>query len=237
MMTTVLIISVLSLLFLLLAALRLRRPQPQPEDTIIPFPRPRPRALFSEPDESSARRLQAELEIAAQQSQRTALRARAAQGDLSALHEAHLSGDAELYRETLNALVTVAAGATDAAERLHHLAADIAQSRELRASTALAAEMIALWQRSPGKSALGEMLHIAALADDAATYKLAVEAAVEKWKDGSLADVSATYLTALLESEFWVIGAEARKAGASFTLKKALSNVRRELAAADGQKR
>ncbi|HWQ31237.1 MAG TPA: hypothetical protein VNQ79_00015 [Blastocatellia bacterium] len=237
MMTTVLTISVLSLIFLLLAAIRLHRPQPHSEDTVIPFPRPRPRALFSEPDEASARRLQLELEAEAQQSQRSALRLRAAQGDLSALHEAHLSGDGTLYRETLNALVTVVAGSSDAAERLHRLASYIAQSKELRASKELAAEMIALWQLSPGKAHLGEMLHIAALADDAATYKLAVELAVEKWKDGSLADVSATYLTALLESEFWVIGAEARKAGASFTLKKALSNVRRELAAAQGQKR
>lgn len=236
-MITILIISVLSFVFLLFTALWLHRQQPQPEETVMRFPPARPRALFSEADETSARRLHLELEAEAQRSERSELLLRAAQGDLAALDEAHLSRDAALYRETLSALLSVAAGSSDSAGRLRQLASLIAQSRELRASAELAAELIALWKQSPDKQHLGEVLHLAALADDAATYQLAVETVVEKWKDGRVADVSATYLIALCESESWVISAEARKAGAGVTLRNALSNVRRQLAATNDQKR
>ncbi|HZS06995.1 MAG TPA: hypothetical protein VFD58_19320 [Blastocatellia bacterium] len=230
-MTTVLIISVLSFFLLAATAVFFSLQQRKPEETFHHTFPPRGRRLFGEPDEASARRIRTELEAAQRQSQHEALLARATQGDLSALDDAHAGSDSALYREVLNTLTGSATGSSDSADRLRALAAHIAGSNSMRASIELATGMIELWKQSPDKQRLGGMLHIAALADDAATYQLAVEAALERWRNNNLPDVSAAYLLALIESESWVIASEARQAEASFVLKQTLSNVRRELAA------
>ncbi len=233
-MITILTISALSLFFLVLAAIYLRQRHPHIEENLSSFPRSHVRSLFSETAEATAHRLQAEAE-ARKLAQREALLARATQGDLAVLREATADPDAAFYQDTLNALVRVATGSPDATERLQAVVAQITQHKELRASADLAREMIARWQHAPDRKTLGAMLHIAALADDVAVYQQAVEVALRQWRGGSLTDVSASYLRALIESESWVIASAARKSGAGFPLQQTLSNVRQELAAANSR--
>ncbi len=234
-MITILTISVLSLFFLVLAAIYLRQRQPHIEENLSSFPPSQVRSLFSETAEAAARRLRAEAE-AQKQAQREALLARAAQGDSSVLREATADGEAAFYDEALKALVRAATGSPGSTEKLQRLATQITRHKELRANVELAHEMIARWQQSSDRKSLGEMLHIAALADDVAVYQQAVEAALVQWRDGSLTDVSASYLRALIESESWVMASAARTSGAGFPLQQTLSNVRQELAAANSQK-
>ncbi len=89
--------------------------------------------------------------------------------------------------------------------------------------------MIKSWKSSPERSSTATTLHLTALADDAALYQTAVEAALHFWRQGLLPDVSAAELRALFDGEFWVLSAKARSSGAGFILKRSLANARREL--------
>lgn len=230
-MVNLLIISVLPLAFLLFAAFQLLRQRHSPETTrrII---YDAPRSLFGEADQTAARGSVQERTMP--QAQTEALLARAAQLDLSVLREAQTAQD--LYREVLNALTTAATHSAESAEKLREIAALIVRDDRLRASERLAAEIIALWKRQPEKPLLAQMLRIAALADDVATYQRAAETAISEFNKGRLPNVSANYLRMLIETEAQVIAAEMRTAGAGFALKKVLSSVRRELTTANHQK-
>ena len=95
--------------------------------------------------------------------------------------------------------------------------------------------VLARWQKAPERYAIGELLHIAALSDDAAVYQKAVEATLQAWHAGRLAWASPHNLHALIESEYWILAPEARQAGAGFVLKRMLVTARRELATAAQQ--
>jgi hypothetical protein len=73
------------------------------------------------------------------------------------------------------------------------------------------------------------MLHVAALSDDAETYKTAVEVALKAWRDKRLTDVSPHELQALFSGEFWVLSSRTRSSGAGFVLKRTLASARNEL--------
>ncbi len=226
-MNAVLIISVLLLAFTAFALYRWPR-QPSNEDTTNYFAPPRSGGLFSHQAAVSANtRLTAPDNRLAEQ--RAALLARAAEGDQAALAEAHASGDAAFYREVLD---TLTAQAAENDQNLQALASHITRSGELRASAKLALALIEAWQRSPDKGALGEVMHLAALADDAAIYQQAVETVLQVWRDGRLPQVQVGELYALIENQYWMLGSEAKRSGANFVLKRMLVNVRRELAAA-----
>ncbi len=228
-MNAVLIISVLLFAFTAFALYRWQR-QSSNEDTTNYFAPPRSGGLFSD---QAAVGADASLTGAATDhqaaEQRAALLARAAEGDQAALAEAHAIGDAAFYREVLDALTEQAA---ENDENLRKLTSHIAQNAELRASAKLAMALIEAWQRSPDKRVLAEMMHIAALADDAAIYQQAVETALRVWRDGRLPQVQTGELYALIENQYWMLGSEAKRSGASFVLKRMLVSVRRELAAA-----
>lgn len=228
-MNAVLIISVLLFAFTAFALYRWPR-QPSNEDTTNYFTPPHSGGLFSHQAAVSANASLATAETDHRVAeQRAALLARAAEGDQAALAEAHATGDAAFYREVLDMLT---AQATESDENLQALASHITRSGELRASAKLATALIEAWQRSPDKGALGEVMHMAALADDAAIYQQAVETVLQVWRDGRLPQVQAEKLYALIENQYWMLTSEARRSGANFVLKRMLVSVRRELAAA-----
>jgi hypothetical protein len=137
-----------------------------------------------------------------------------------------------LYREVLDAL---ALRARNDDEGLQALVNHITQDGQLRANAMLAEVMLARWQKSPEKYALGELLHITALSDNAAAYQKVVEATLQAWRAGRLVWLSPRNLRALIESEYWILAPEARQSGAGFVLKRMLVAVRRELATAAQQ--
>ena len=86
------------------------------------------------------------------------------------------------------------------------------------------------FQQSPDRKSTSELLHVAALTDDAKNFGRAIELVLLSWRAGNLADVSANDLQALINSEYWVLSSRARTSGAGFVLKETLSNANRELA-------
>jgi hypothetical protein len=163
---------------------------------------------------------------------RAALLVRAEAGDRDVLVEALASKGLVFYREALDVL-TMRARNDD--EGLQALLRHVAQNGHWRANVMLAEAALARWQKAPERYALGELLHVAALSDDAAVYQKVVEATMRMWRAGRLAWVSPRNLRALIESEYWILAPEARQAGAGFVLKRMLVAVRRELAAATQQ--
>ena len=224
-------VLIISFLLLTLIAFALHRWQRKPFHEDAPrFAPPRGGGLFSDQSSVAADEhpTNAETQIRILE-QRTGLVARAMEGESETLAEAQASGDPDLYREVLDALVERAMSAD---EDLLALASQIAESGHLRANPKLAAAVIEVWKRAPDKRALAVMLHLAALADDAATYQRAVETVMLWWREGRVPRLSAEELQALVESHYWVLAPEARRSGAGYFLKRMLASVRRELAAA-----
>ena len=87
------------------------------------------------------------------------------------------------------------------------------------------------FQESPNRTTTTNLLHIAALADDAKNYGRAVELVLMSWRDGTLSDLSSSELQALFNSEYWVLSSRTRTSGAGFVLKQTLSSANRELEA------
>ncbi|HET8783064.1 MAG TPA: hypothetical protein VFM63_11645 [Pyrinomonadaceae bacterium] len=85
------------------------------------------------------------------------------------------------------------------------------------------------YQHAPGRASTAKLLHVAALSDDAKNYERAIKLVLMSWRDGSLADLSAKDLQALLNSEYWVLSSRTRTSGAGFVLKETLSSANREL--------
>jgi hypothetical protein len=161
--------------------------------------------------------------------ERLGLLGRAAGGDKTALDEARVRGDAAFYREILRTLVARAGGDEEA---LRSIAEYIVDSRALRSSGEFAAMMIERLGAAPDQNSLVRMLHLAALSDDAAVLKRAVEAALKLFGEGRLPRVSAEDFLATVESAYWLLEAEARNSGSGFLLKRLIVDVRRGLAAA-----
>lgn len=85
------------------------------------------------------------------------------------------------------------------------------------------------FQQSPHRKSTTDLLHVAAITDDAKNFGRAVELVLLSWRDGSLSDISAKDLQALINSEYWVLSSRTRTSGAGFVLKQTLSNANREL--------
>ena len=88
---------------------------------------------------------------------------------------------------------------------------------------------IKAFQESPNKNSTANLLHAAALSDNAKNYGRAVELVLLSWRDGSLSGLSARELQSLFNSEYWVLSSRTRTSGAGFVLKETLSRANREL--------
>jgi len=94
-----------------------------------------------------------------------------------------------------------------------------------------AIQAIEAFQKSPNRNSTAELLHAAALSDNAKTYGRAIQLVLLSWRDGSLSDFSAQELQSLFNGEYWVLSSHTRTSGAGFVLKETLSSANRELEA------
>jgi hypothetical protein len=98
-----------------------------------------------------------------------------------------------------------------------------------------AIQAIREYQQTPNRNTTANLLHAAALSDDAKNYERAIELVLLSWRDGSLANVSAKELQSIFNSEYWVLSSRTRTSGAGFVLKETLSRANRELELANTQ--
>lgn len=205
-----------------------RRPRGRDDSSgVRALPSPVQRGLFEQTAEPTQQAKAVEPDGASRH--RAALKKRASEGDLAVLHDAHSSSETNLYREVLEALVEQAAIREDL---LRALVCEVTSDNSLRANASLARLVMEAWKTDHSQRSTAEMMHIAALSDDAKTYEASVEQAVEYWRSGRLPKLSAEDLIALFESQFWLLSSEARGSGAGFALKQSLACVRRELTTA-----
>lgn len=92
-----------------------------------------------------------------------------------------------------------------------------------------AIDAIRAFQKTPNRISTSRLLHITALTDDAKNFGRAIELVLMSWRDGSLLDLSAAELQALIDSEYWVLSSGTRTSGAGFVLKQTLSSANSEL--------
>jgi len=228
-MNLITFISILSLAILVFVLLKMNR-QRLPIDRSPEFSPRRFDGLFAEQHEAEMRlRSQAEAEMSAEED-RNRLIERASEGDLYTLDLAHAKADVELYREVLNRLVARTGGD---AERLRSLAEYIVDGKVLRSSPRFSNSIIELWGDSLNRRSLHIMLCLSALSDDVSTFLKAVDTALKQWRLGRLKPVSSEDLLAIIECAYWLISSEVRASGSGFVVKQAISDVRRELAAAN----
>jgi hypothetical protein len=148
----------------------------------------------------------------------------ATKGDRTALAQAHALNDSALYEEVLNLFIAQ----IDSEPKLLSLVSHVTRN-ELPVTKALAQRSIDYWKDSPDKNSTAKMLHLAALSDDAETFRQAVELALNSWRNGKLPDISAVELQSLINGEYWVLSSNTRSSGAGFVLKRTLATAKREL--------
>jgi len=185
---------------------------------------PSPRSLFDDREAHTEheRLIAAQVDREAGERKATCLK-RAAEGDLTALAEAHRAQDPTLYTSVLDGLLDWAA---DSETNLNKLALFVANYPLLRGSERLAADYMKLWREHPDRRSTVQMLHLAALSDDAGTFERAVVAVFDAAHAGRLGEMRREELTALVESEYWVLSSAARRTGAGFALKERLVALR-----------
>ena len=148
----------------------------------------------------------------------------ATKGDKNALTQAHALNDSTFYEEVLNLFIAQ----IDSEPKLLSLVSHVTRT-ELPVTKALAQRSIDYWKDSPDKHSTAKMLHLAALSDDAETFRNAVELALNSWRNGKVPDLSAVELQSLINGEFWVLSSNTRSSGAGFVLKRTLATAKREL--------
>jgi hypothetical protein len=226
--TAILIIAVFLLAVASYTIIRSKRSRSRPDEANY-FPPSQPRGLFGDgPDgDCHTGRLLAEHDIAAETA-KSSLRERARGGDLAALTEAHERGDSSLYRELLDTLAARTSADPQAFQRLVEL---VARGRGLRATPGLAVALLERWRESPAPGPTADLLRVAALSDDAATFETVLTSVAEAFEEGRLRGLAGDALCALFESEYWVLSSEAKRTGAGFVLKQTLAEVCRRLSA------
>ena len=153
----------------------------------------------------------------------------ATKGDKNALAQARALNDSSFYEDILNLFVSQ----IDSEPKLLSLVSYVTRN-ELPVTKALAQRSIDYWNDSLGKHSTAKhstakMLHVAALSDDAETFRQAVEIALSSWRNGKLPEVSAVELQSLINGEYWVLSSNTRSSGAGFVLKRTLATAKREL--------
>lgn len=221
-MIAIIVISFLALIGTVFSIYLWRRTPSDATDNRV-LPAPHSVGLFDRPDAT----LLAEGRQQTIASKRRQLRELARSGDLNALTEAHSAHDLVLYADVLDGLVE---WASERQENLAALVSLVSKSNELRANKQLARRLIETWTTAPDRRSTTEMIHIAALSDDAETYEQAFETVLEFWRSGRLPGFRPEELVELFVSQYWVIAPEARRGGVGFALKRRLLGVRRELA-------
>ena len=225
-MVTLLLTSLFVLILLAIALYFWQKTASPPKSEALPSAPGR--ALFNEGTPTGMALVAADAEAreaAAAKQLRSQILYRAHVGDKTTLLEAR--SDGTVYEDVLNVL-TSHAGSRGA---LLSLASYISRNN-LRINNILAEKFIESHSDALGRGTVAEMLHVAALSDDATVFQKALQVALKAWRAGTLPDVSAQELQAILEGEFWILSPATRSSGAGFLLKRELASARRELSAA-----
>ena len=218
-MVTFLITSFFIIVLVAVALYFWQKPKQTDKTELLP-PAPEPRGLFA-PEDSENRKPLGKQPLP--EGRRAEILALAQNGTKSALVEANRTQDDRLYDEVLSQLAAAAEG-----PQLLSLVSYVSRNN-LRVNNSLAEKFIESWKATPTRNSTAEMLHIAALSNNARTYTGAVEAAMQCWRNGNLADLPLPELRSLIEGEFWIISSRERSSGAGFLLKQTLADARREL--------
>lgn len=216
-MVTLLITSVLILVIFSVAIYFWQKPRVDSRLSELPPAPPPPRALFGDATDTTDTTNNLN-------TRRESLVGLAAQGNKSTLRQAHALNNSVIYDEVLTALVDHSPSDANVLSLTSHIT-----KNEWPVNKRLAAAFIDSWQKSPDRTFTAKMLHIAALSDDAETYRQAVELALRYWREGKLPDLPAVELNALIAGEFWLLSNQSRSSGAGFILKHSLAAARREL--------
>jgi hypothetical protein len=153
-MDTIFFISILLLAAAVFALQRRKRRTPPIEPDFLSEPRGFD-GLFAEQHAEEMKLLaQAEAERSVRE-ERQCLTGRAAEGDKTALDDAHTRGDAEFYREILRTLVGHADGDEEA---LRSIAEHIVDSSALRSNGEFAAMIIERLSAAPDRSSLARCI-------------------------------------------------------------------------------
>ncbi|MCA1558138.1 MAG: hypothetical protein LC731_06315 [Acidobacteria bacterium] len=226
-MVTVLITSFLLLVAIIYAVYRWQTPTSSTQRESILPPAPGWDGLFGEEITNQHRQLQSQAESAAKDRARAEILQRAAEGDKSVLTEARSTEDADFYNDVLTALVEQ----TDSDKKLLALVSYMLREQPaFKVNRLLAERFMEAWKSAPDRGSTAKMLHVFALADDAALYLRAVEMALEFWRAGRIPELSAEEFRSLSESEYWILSQNERNSGQGFLLKLKLAALRRELA-------
>lgn len=183
---------------------------------------PRLRGLF-EPDEEELETWQQEQDQKLLAERRDEIRQNllgwAANGEIETLHEAHLTGDRQLYDEILDRLVDQNPGQL----------IDFISKRDLPSNREVVESAIKTLQRNATAASLTKVLRLAASTNSADIYLHVVESVFSLWDDGKLKEVSPENLVNILDTHYWLLAGDARVSGAGFLLKEKLAGVRREI--------
>jgi hypothetical protein len=152
---------------------------------------------------------------------------RAHDGDLTCLTDAHAAGGDALYEQVLDSLTAWASGRQ---ESLKDIVSYIVNHPELRANKTVADSVLVSWAANPAAYPAADVMHFAALANDAQAYLTAVQTAMRLWREVHLPRLSAAQLHQLVESQYWIMSGEVRASGAGFLLKQQMARLRDELA-------
>jgi hypothetical protein len=221
-MVTLLITSVLIFAVISIAIYLWQRPRVRESFDELPPP-PTSRGLFDdEPTPAAVDTTPIDQDLL------NSLITQAGQGNKSTLKQAYDLENRAIYDGVLTALVN--ASRSDA--QILSLTSHVTRN-QWPVNKPLAAAVINSWLKTPDRSSTAKMLHIAALSDDAETYRKAAELALRFWREGKLCDLPALELNALLTGEFWVLSSATRSSGAGFILKRSLASARRELERAE----
>lgn len=84
------------------------------------------------------------------------------------------------------------------------------------------------WGAEPSRKNTIELLFIASQSESGMIYGEIANEIIRVWKNGQIADLSADDLSQLLESHFWLLPAQERTSGVSFSLKQEIAGLRRK---------
>jgi hypothetical protein len=164
-----------------------QKPTPDSSANVLPPP-PNARGLFGEEFSADADDDE-QLALAARRPEELISNAR--NGERSALDEAHQSGDSGLYDRVLAELVAY----SNSDPKLISLMSYLSQNN-LPVNASLAEAVIASWQQAPDRSGTTKALHFAARSDNPDVFRVAVESALQLWREAKLGDISAVELRA-----------------------------------------
>lgn len=183
------------------------------------------RSLF-EPNDAERRALKIEQQSEKRKNFQQEIFAKADANDFYALLEAQ-SFEVNFYNEVLSKLIQNAENA-EKDEKLFSLCAFLDENN-LRTNIEIVARLKTVWQKSFDKKDTIQLLHFSAKTESAEIFSETLETVIQHWQKDFIKNISFEELKRLVESEFWLLPANARTSGAGFLLKQKLANLRREV--------